>query len=135
MKAETAQEVRVLLARSLLEAHDLGLRMVAARCRNAGIEVIYSRFGQIEEMARAAEQEDVQLIGVTVSSGNHLYIAAELLKLLKEKGLSLPLILGGVIPTRDVPPLLEMGVAKVFGPGSMPDDAAKAILELTARRG
>ena len=126
--------VRVLFTRHLMEGHEFGMRMVAMKCRDYGMEVIYlARFYRVEEVVRAAQEEDVDAIGLTSSSGAHYFLAEELLRLLKEKGMNIPVIMGGVIPSEDVPRLLGMGIKGVFGPGSTPDEAAKYILELTSK--
>ena len=120
------ERVRVLFTRHLMEGHEFGMRLVAMKCRELGMEVIYlARFYKLEEVVKAAQEEDVNSIGLTSSSGAHFFLAHELLRLLKENEMNVPVIMGGVIPSEDVPRLLEMGIQVVFGPGSTPDEAAK----------
>jgi len=110
---------KILLAKSSLEGHDRGARTVARAMRDAGMEVIFIRFDTPDEVIRAAEQEDVDVIGISASIGGYDYVLPEIAKGLKEKGLGhITLIAGGVIPLYDIPDLLKKGVAKVFGPGS-----------------
>lgn len=125
--------VRTLLARHIMEGHDLGIRMIAMKCRDYGMEVVYlSRFHGVEEVVKAAQQEDVDAIGLTSSSGAHLLLGRELLRLLKENSMDIPVIVGGVVPTNDAVKLTDMGIRRVFGPGSTPEEAAKFILEMAS---
>jgi methylmalonyl-CoA mutase C-terminal domain/subunit len=119
-----------------MEGHDLGLRMIAMKCRDCGMEVVYlSRFSELKEVVGAAQQEDVDVIGLTSSSGAHIFLGKELLQLLENEGMDIPVIIGGVVPDDDVTKLNEMGIKGVFGPGSTPDEAAKFILEVTSSAG
>jgi methylmalonyl-CoA mutase C-terminal domain/subunit len=125
--------LRVLLARHLMEGHDLGIRMIAMKCRDYGMEVVYlSRFFELSEVVRAAQQEDADVIGLTSSSGAHLFLAKELLRLLAEDAMDIPVIIGGVVSTGDDIKLKKMGIKGVFGPGSTPEEAATSILQLTS---
>ena len=133
MTGAKKEKVRVLFTRHLMEGHEFGMRLVAMKCRDYGMEVVYlARFYQMEEVARAAQEEDVAVIGLTSSSGAHFFLARELLRLLKEREMDTVVIMGGVIPNEATPGLLELGINKIFGPGTSPDEAAKYILELTS---
>ena len=127
------RKIRILLTRSLLEGHDMGIRMIANKCRDSGFEVIYTRFSDIKEIVKSAGEEAVDIIGLTSSSVNYFYLASELLTLLKDNNMEIPVIFGGVIPTQDVPRLIEIGVKKIFGPGSTPDEAVKFVSDLLSR--
>ena len=124
---------RVLLARFGLDGHDRGVISVVNKFRNRGIEVIYVHFTDVKEIVKSAQEEDVELIGISSSLGQHFYVASRLKKALEDAGLDIPVIRGGVIPTDDVPRLTEMGRKKVFGPGSSPNEAAQFVLKLGAK--
>ncbi|MFA4916742.1 MAG: cobalamin-dependent protein [Syntrophales bacterium] len=131
MGTDNKKKIRVLFTRNLFEGHDVGLRTVVNQCRDSGMEVVYyPRFNEFTEVIKVAEQEDVDLIGISSSSAGHFYIAKQLLALLKENNMDIPLIFGGVFPDSDVPKLKEMGVKGVFGPGSSPLEVANFIHEL-----
>jgi len=94
------------------------------------MEVIYIYFYDPKEVVIAAVQENVDAIGITSSIGQHLYVISELKKGLEEEKVDIPVIIGGVIPTVDEPKLLEMGVKRVFGPGSTPIEAVDFLSKL-----
>lgn len=122
---------KILLAKSTLEGHDRGMRTVAQAARDAGMEVIIVRFDTPDEVVKAAEQEDVDIIGISASIGGHDYILSEIVNGLREKKLEhITVIAGGVIPPYDIPDLLNRGVAKVFGPGTSLDEIVTYIRKL-----
>lgn len=125
---------RILLAKPGLDGHDRGAKVVAHALKDAGFEVIYTGLHQTVEMiAQAAIQEDVDVIGLSIMSGAHIPICRKLLSLLREKGADdIMVLVGGVIPSRDIPPLKEMGVAAVFPGGSDIDAPAAFIREQLA---
>jgi methylmalonyl-CoA mutase C-terminal domain/subunit len=104
-----------------LDGHDRGAKVVAHALRDAGMEVIYSGLHQtVEKLLAAAMQEAVDVIGLSIMSGAHLPIADKLTKSLREIGLDdVAVVVGGVIPNRDIEPLKELGVDGVF-PGGTP---------------
>ena len=118
---------RILFCRYTVDGHDRGLVTVMNRCRDAGMEVIYIHFHNIKEIIQAAVQEDVHVIAISSSMGEHFSVINELMPQLKKDSYEIPVILGGVIPTVDVGPLLKMDVKGVFGPGSSPDEAIDLI--------
>ena len=130
-KDRRKEKMKVLMARFSLDGHDRGLLSIMSSFRDAGIEVVYIYFSDPKELAKVAEEEDADVIGLTSSMGQHLYIASTLLKVLNERRINAPVIIGGVIPTRDVPELLDMGIKKVFGPGSAPRDSVDFIYGLS----
>ncbi|MDI6777126.1 MAG: hypothetical protein QMD03_07820 [Syntrophales bacterium] len=85
----------------------------------------------MEIWAINGEQEDVDVIGISSSMGEHLYIASNLVKALNEQKIEIPVIRGGVIPSRDIPELLDIGVKKVFGPGSAPSEIVDFAFEMS----
>ncbi|WP_038046121.1 cobalamin B12-binding domain-containing protein [Thermus caliditerrae] len=114
------RRIRVLIAKPGLDGHDRGAKVVARALRDAGMEVIYTGLRQTPEMiVSAAVQEDVDAIGLSILSGAHMHYFREVKRLLEEQGASDILLFGGgIIPDEDVPKLLELGVAAVFGPGT-----------------
>ena len=111
--------IKVLLSRSMLDCHQRGLIAVAAALRDAGMEVVYTRFLMPEEVVKTAVEEDVDLIGLSFLAWGQMHITAEVMRLLKERRMDNMLVLvGGIIRDEQIPKLLDMGVARVFGPGS-----------------
>lgn len=118
------RKIRVLVAKLGLDAHDRGAKVVARAYRDAGFEVIYTGIYQRPEaVAEAAIQEDVDVVAVSSLAGAHAVLIPQLIQLLKDQGVDDMLFLaGGVIPEDEIPPLLEAGVSRVFGPGSDLDE-------------
>jgi len=114
------RKLRVVIAKPGLDGHDRGAKVIARALRDAGMEVIYTGLRQTPEMiAAAALQEDADVIGLSILSGAHNYIAPRLMALLKQKGLNAALVvIGGFIPNVDIPKLTEIGVKGVFLPGT-----------------
>src|SRR5882724_10429767 len=112
-------KIRVLIAKPGLDGHDRGAKVIARALRDAGFEVIYTGIRQTPEMiARAAVQEDVDAVGLSLLSGAHMTLFPRVVGLLKDSGLEKVLVFGGgIIPDEDVPKLKKKGVAAVFGPG------------------
>jgi methylmalonyl-CoA mutase, C-terminal domain len=126
--------VRVLLAKPTHDCHDRGVRYVAKKMRDAGFEVIFTNFLLPSEIVDTAVEEDVQVVGVSSSSGGHLPVFQDLIAGLKENGLDdVVLIGGGVIPRNDVDVLKASGVAAIFGPGTTAEDAIALIRERVAQ--
>jgi len=122
--------IRVLLARLGLDAHWRGSIVVAHALRDAGMEVIYIGNQMPKEIVETAIQEDVDIIGLSSLSGNHMILAPEVVKILREKGMrETPVVLGGTVPPDDIPRLKEAGIVGVFGPGS----SLKEIIEFISR--
>lgn len=112
--------IRVLVAKIGLDGHDRGAKVIATALRDAGMEVIYTGLRQTPEMvATAALQEDVDAIGVSILSGAHNTVFPKLIGFMKEKGMDDVLLTGGgIIPEDDMQALQEMGVGKLFAPGT-----------------
>jgi len=117
------KRIRILVAKPGLDGHDRGAKVVAQALRDAGMEVIYTGLHQtIDQIVNIALQEDVDVIGLSIMSGAHLPICEKLMKKMKNKKMGDTLVVvGGVIPKRDVPPLQEMGIQGIF-PGGTPFD-------------
>jgi (2R)-ethylmalonyl-CoA mutase len=111
-------KVRMLVAKPGLDGHSNAAEQVAVRARDAGFEVIYQGIRSTpEQIARAASDEDVHVIGLSILSGAHMLLVPEVLRLLRSEGLgAVPVIVGGVIPDQDAKELLDAGVARVFTP-------------------
>jgi methylmalonyl-CoA mutase C-terminal domain/subunit len=111
---------RALIAKVGLDGHDVGARAVARGLRDAGVEVVYTGIRQSPQMiVSAVLQEDVDLLGISILSGAHLHYIPRVLELLREAGADdVLVIVGGVIPSDDVPALLAAGVSKVFHAGT-----------------
>ena len=114
------KKIKVLLAKPGLDGHEAGAKVIARALRDAGMEVIYTGIRQTpEQIANAAIQEDVDIIGLSSLSGAHKHHFPKVLQLLKEKGAEDILVIGGgIIPKQDVPHLKEIGIKEVFGPGT-----------------
>ena len=112
--------IRIVLAKLGLDGHDRGVQVVARALRDAGMEVIYTGLWQSPAAAvRAVEDEDADVLGVSLLSGAHMTLVPDLLGRLKERGLDhVQVIVGGIIPAADIPKLREMGVSQVFTPGT-----------------
>ena len=123
--------LRVLVAKVGLDGHDRGAKIIATALRDAGMEVIYTGLRQTAEMVvNAALQEDVDAIGISILSGAHMTVFPKVIGLMKEKGMNDVLLTGGgIIPDEDMQTLNEMGVGKLFAPGTPTTDIAKYIRE------
>jgi methylmalonyl-CoA mutase, C-terminal domain len=132
----TTRPIRVLVAKPGLDGHDRGAKVVAASLRDSGMEVIYTGLHQTPEMiVRAAAEEDVDVIGLSVHSGAHLALFTKVLTLMKAQGMDDVLLTGGgIIPEADRKALADLGVGRLFGPGTHTKDLADYIREEVARR-
>jgi methylmalonyl-CoA mutase, C-terminal domain len=112
--------IRILIAKPGLDGHDRGAKVLARGLRDEGFEVIYTGLRQTPEMiADAAEQEDVDVVGLSILSGAHMALLPRTVQLLRERGMSEVLVAaGGIIPDVDVTKLKQAGVAEIFGPGT-----------------
>src|SRR5256885_14882116 len=112
-------KIRVLVGKPGLDGHDRGARVIAAALRDAGMEVVYTGLrASVPAIAAAAVQEDVDVIGLSILSGAHESICKRLTEELRQRGVEIPLVVGGIIPTADHEALRAAGVAAVFGPES-----------------
>jgi len=112
--------IRVVLAKVGLDGHDRGIKVVARALRDAGMHVIYAGLWQtLDAVARTAADEDADWVGISLLSGAHMTLVPQLMDKLRAAGLTdIGVIVGGIIPDTDIPKLLELGVARVFGPGT-----------------
>jgi methylmalonyl-CoA mutase, C-terminal domain len=123
--------IRVLVAKVGLDGHDRGAKVIAAALRDAGMEVIYTGLRQTPEMVvNAALQEDVDAIGISILSGAHMTVFPKVINLMKEKSLNDVLLTGGgIIPEDDIKALNQMGVGKLFAPGTPTAEIAGYIMD------
>ena len=121
--------IRVLVAKVGLDGHDRGAKVIATALRDHGMEVIYTGLRQTPEMVvNAALQEDVDAIGISILSGAHMTVFPKIINLMKEKKMNDVLLTGGgIIPEEDMKALNEMGVGKLFAPGTPTKDIATHI--------
>ena len=112
--------IRVLVAKVGLDGHDRGAKVIAHALRDAGMEVLYTGLRKTpESIVRAAVDEDVDCIGISILSGAHNSLVPRVLTLLREqRAQDILVVLGGTIPATDIPTLEAAGVARVFGPGT-----------------
>lgn len=124
-----ARPIRVLVAKVGLDGHDRGAKVIATALRDAGMEVIYTGLRQTPEMVvNAALQEDVDAIGISILSGAHMTVFPKVKQLMNEKGLTDVLLTGGgILPDEDIHALNELGVGKLFHPGTNTHEIADYI--------
>ena len=119
VKAPHESPIRTLMAKSSMDPHNRGLRVVSKALVDAGMEVILHQYDMIEEMVETAAEEDVNVIGLSFYCTGFSKHAPILMEKLKSKEMTgILVIVGGIIPDSDVPELLEAGVSKIFGPGT-----------------
>ncbi len=123
------KKIRVLMSKPGIDGHWRGGIVVSRAIRDAGMELIFGGFQNVQQIVEAAIQEDVDIIGLSIHSGAHFAYTQEIIDLLKEKGVfdDIMILLGGVIPAKDFPKLREMGVANVYGPGTLTKDIIEFI--------
>jgi methylmalonyl-CoA mutase C-terminal domain/subunit len=129
------RRIRVLIAKPGLDGHDRGAKVLARGLRDEGFEVIYTGLRQTPEMvADAAEQEDVDVIGLSILSGAHMTLLPRIVELVRERGMDDVLIAaGGIIPDADVARLKAVGIAEIFGPGTSIGQIARYLREHVRR--
>ena len=131
-EAERERPIRCLVAKVGLDGHDRGAHVISRAFRDAGFEVIYSGLHNTpDEIVRAAVQEDVDVVGISLLSGAHNTLVPKILDGLEEYGAleDTLVLLGGVVPEEDRKRLKEAGVAEVFGPGTSMTDAIEYVRE------
>jgi methylmalonyl-CoA mutase C-terminal domain/subunit len=128
--------VRVLLAKPGLDGHDRGVKVIGMALRDAGAEVIYLGLRQsVEQILRAAVDEDVDIIGLSILSGAHLALTSAVLARREEFGAAdIPVVVGGTVPPADVVRLCSIGATAVFPVGAPLDAVVQAVLEIGSAR-
>jgi len=129
------KRIRVLIGKPGLDGHDRGVKIVAAALRDAGIEVIYTGLHQTcESIVEAAIQEDVDIIGLSILSGAHMTIFPKIINLLKQREAEDIIVIGGgIIPEEDIKKLNEMGVKKLFTPGTSTKEIIKYVKSIVQK--
>lgn len=125
---EEKRRVRVLLAKPGLDGHDRGVQLVAQALRDAGIETVFLGIQvTADQVAEAAIQESVDVIGLSIFSGGHMTIIPRIINTLRDNDLGdMPVVVGGIIPPEDTVELKKIGVKEVFGPGCFTSEIVSA---------
>ncbi len=123
------KKIRVLMSKPGIDGHWRGGIVVSRAIRDAGMELVFGGFQNVQQIVEAAIQEDVDVIGLSIHSGAHFTYTQQVIDLLKERGVldNIMILLGGVIPAKDFTKLKEMGVANVYGPGTLTKDIVEFI--------
>jgi methylmalonyl-CoA mutase C-terminal domain/subunit len=118
------KKIRVLMSKPGIDGHWRGGIVVSRAIRDAGMELIFGGFQNTQQIVESAIQEDVDVIGLSIHSGAHFAYTQEVIDLLKERGVfdNIMILVGGIVPAKDFTKLKEMGVANIYGPGSMTSD-------------
>ena len=120
--------IRVLVTKIGLDGHDRGAKVVARLLRDAGMEVVYGGLRQTPaSVAAIALQEDVDVVGLSMHNAAHRTLAPKVVEALRKLGLSTAVVVGGIVPSGDIPALLDAGIAAVLGPGTSADELASAV--------
>jgi methylmalonyl-CoA mutase C-terminal domain/subunit len=125
----TEKKIKILIGKPGLDGHDRGAKVIALALRDAGMEVIYTGLHQtVEQIVKAAVQEAVDIVGLSIMSGAHLPICRKILQIMKSEGIQeMPVVIGGVIPKQDIPELKKVGIAAVFPGGTAFDEIVSGI--------
>ena len=133
--ADNPEPLRVVLAKLGFDGHDRGLKVVARTLRDAGMEVIYLGLRQTtDSIIAACEQEDADVIGLSMHNAGHLTLAPRMVQAVDEAGLAVPVVIGGIVPAEDVTVLIEAGVAAVLGPGASATEVVAAVEAAVTRQ-
>ena len=132
---ERDQPVRVVLAKLGFDGHDRGLKVVARMLRDAGLEVIYLGLRQTtESVVRAVEQEDADVIGLSIHNGGHMTLAPRMVTAVRAAGMDVQVVVGGIVPEHDLKLLRQAGVFAVLGPGTSAAEVARTVRAAAVRR-
>ena len=127
--------IRVVLAKLGLDGHDRGLKVVARMLRDASMEVIYLGLRQTTDTVIAAvEQEDADVIGLSMHNAGHLALAPRILQALADASLDVPVVIGGIVPEADIATLKGTGIAAVLHPGASATEVVEAVREAVSNR-
>lgn len=126
------KRMKILIAKPGLDGHDRGAKVIALALKEAGMEVVYSGLHKtIDQIVNMAIQEDVDAIGLSIMSGAHIPLTRKLVEKLKERGITdKKIFVGGVIPSKDIPVLKEIGVDGVFPGGTPIEEVIRSIKEI-----
>lgn len=131
-----ATPIRILMGKVGLDGHDRGAKVVMSALRDAGMEVIYSGLHQSPDaLVRAAVEEDVNLVGISILSGSHNTLVPKVIAEMKKQKLgNIPVFVGGIIPNEDISKLKRMGVKQVFTPGTRLDEIVKWVQTVASKK-
>lgn len=130
------QKIKILLAKKKIDVHGRASKLIARELRDAGMEVVYFRFGTVDDIITAAVQEDVDVIALSIMTSGHMLIAKKLIPALKENGMGdVLVIMGGIIPEVDFDELEQIGIHKCFPPGLPGETVADYIMENVSVKG
>jgi (2R)-ethylmalonyl-CoA mutase len=111
------KRLKILVAKPGLDGHSNGAEQIAVRARDAGMEVVYQGIRLTpEEIATSALQEDVDVVGLSILSGSHMELIPEIVRMLREEGVDVPVVVGGIIPPAHAERLRADGVDRVYTP-------------------
>ncbi|HHM11951.1 MAG TPA: hypothetical protein ENJ16_00235 [Planctomycetaceae bacterium] len=129
--------LRIVLAKVGLDGHDRGIKVVARGLRDAGFHVIYSGLWQkVDDVVRTVADEDADYLGISILSGAHMTLAPRIMQRLRARELGhVGVIMGGIIPAEDIEPLRELGIERVFGPGTPIESIVEYLKESGSRTG
>lgn len=120
--------VRVVLAKLGLDGHDRGLKVVARMLRDGGMEVVYLGLRQTTDtIIDAVEQEDADVVGISMLNAGHLTLGPRMVEALADAGLDVPVVIGGIVPDEDLPAMADAGVAGVLGPGATAEEVVACV--------
>jgi ethylmalonyl-CoA mutase len=128
--------IRILVGKPGLDGHSNGAEQIAVRARDVGMEVIYQGIRLTpEQIAASAADEDVDVVGLSILSGSHRELIPDTVRMLRERDVDAPVVVGGIIPAGDEPALLDAGVARVYTPKDFEiNRIMREVVELVAER-
>lgn len=136
MMVGTDLPIRVVLAKLGFDGHDRGLKVVARMLRDAGMEVVYLGLRQTtDSIVAAVEQEDADVVGISMHNAGHLTLGPMIVAALDEVGLDVPVVIGGIVPDADLSELEAAGVAAVLGPGASVEEVVSTVRSAVGRNG
>lgn len=125
------QNIRIVLAKLGLDGHDIGIRVIASKLRDRGMEVIFLGLFQTEaSVVNTAIQEDADLIGLSFHGNDHMELMPAVVDELKKNSADIPVIIGGIIPDKDAEVLKQLGVKAVFQPWSSLEEVTDIIINI-----
>jgi methylmalonyl-CoA mutase C-terminal domain/subunit len=129
------RKIKILIAKPGLDGHDRGAKIIALALRDAGMEVIYTGLHQpVEKIVNTAIEEAVDIIGLSIMSGAHLPICRKLRQLMTDEGMdAVHVVVGGVIPSRDIEKLKALGISGIYPGGTPFDVIIEGIKEIVTR--
>ena len=114
---QLGRRIKLLVGKPGLDGHSNGAEQIAVRARDCGIEVVYEGIRLTpQQIVRAAIDEAVHVIGLSILSGSHVPLVADVMQRLRKEGCEMPVVVGGIIPPKDVATLQGFGVAAVYTP-------------------